>query len=240
MLSRAITPARAAILEALIGGPKSLGELQTLLGRQKPTLLRHLRLLEEEGIVRKETVITRTGRLVRYHLRPYTLLLRVDPDAGAVLRFEASEAVDLRFPLLGQIPQEEFRRDVAAYLGAVAAACRDWARPPWIVLFGSAARGEGTWKSDIDVLILFEAEPSSAGTERRPAPGREKVLRRALAGAAGDAAHLLKPHFATVDAFLAKDEGVLRAAKEDGIVVWGEATGGTVWRALTRYRSISG
>ena len=216
-----------------------MGELETLAGRKKPTLLKHLGVLEEEGVVSKETVTTRTGRQARYRLQPHTLFLRFDPEAGAVLEFEAAEAVDLRFLLTGQVPQAEFRRDVTTYFRALARTCGDWPRQPWVILFGSVARGEATWKSDIDALVLLETEGRPKRGRGRPSRA-EASLRKAFAEAAQEAAHLLKPHFAAFEAFLAEDSGVLRAAKEEGMLVWGEtAGGGEVWRQLKRYRTIT-
>ena len=239
MLRRTLTLAHRAILGALAQGPRSLGELEALAGRKKPTLLKHLGLLEEEGVVRKETVTTRTGRQARYRLQAHTLFLRLDPEAGAVLEFETAEAVDLQFLLAGQVHQADFRRDMTSYLRALARACEGWPHPPWVILFGSVARGEGTWKSDIDALVVLEPDAIPKGLRGRPSRA-EASLRKAFAEAAQEAAHLLKPHFTTLEAFLGADSGVLRAAKEEGIVVWGDtAGGGEVWRQLRRYRTIT-
>jgi DNA-binding transcriptional ArsR family regulator len=238
VIRRTLTAARTGLLDALLEGPKSLSELESRSGRRKPTLLKHLRALEEDGVVRKETVTTHTGRETRYSLRPYTLVLRFDPGTGTVLKLEAPEALDVSDLLVEQVPQGEFRQDVMAYLDSVARACRGWTSRPWVVLFGSVSRGEGTWKSDIDALIVLGEDRSGGRTPLGPRQA-EGVLRRALAQAAEKAGHLLKPQFVPMDAFLRTEEGIVGEAKDHGIVVREGSGGGEVWRQLKRYRTIT-
>lgn len=223
-----LTASRRRLLDALLAGPRSLSALESETGRSKPALLTQLRALEADGLVQKETSTTRVGRETRYSLRPYTYVLRIDPDTGTALTLRASEALDVGDLLVGQVPQAELRRDVRAYLASLARAFRGSATRPWVILFGSVARGEATWKSDIDALLILP-------------PGRaaEAGLRRALSRAAPEADHLLKPHFVTLEAFLRSHEGIVAEAREQGIVVWEGSRGAEIWRQLKRYRSIS-
>ena len=62
-------PIRREIVERLSGGPASVGELTRDFGVSKPTISRHLKLLEEAGVVSR--VID--GRNHRLALRPDTL-----------------------------------------------------------------------------------------------------------------------------------------------------------------------
>ncbi len=62
-------PIRREIVERLSGGPATVGEASRDLGVSKPTISRHLRLLEEAGVVTR--VID--GRAHRLALRPATL-----------------------------------------------------------------------------------------------------------------------------------------------------------------------
>jgi DNA-binding transcriptional ArsR family regulator len=62
-------PLRREIVERLSGGPASVGELTRGFGVAKPTISRHLKLLEEAGVVSR--VID--GRHHRLALRPDTL-----------------------------------------------------------------------------------------------------------------------------------------------------------------------
>jgi DNA-binding transcriptional ArsR family regulator len=62
-------PLRRDIVERLSGGTATVGEVTEGLGVSKPTISRHLRMLEEAGIVSR--VID--GRTHRLSLRPETL-----------------------------------------------------------------------------------------------------------------------------------------------------------------------
>ena len=62
-------PIRREIVERLSGGPASVGEVTRGFGVSKPTISRHLKMLEEAGMVSR--VID--GRNHRLALRPDTL-----------------------------------------------------------------------------------------------------------------------------------------------------------------------
>jgi len=62
-------PTRREIVERLSGGASTVGEASRDLGVSKPTISRHLKLLEEAGVVTR--VID--GRTHRLALRPETL-----------------------------------------------------------------------------------------------------------------------------------------------------------------------
>jgi DNA-binding transcriptional ArsR family regulator len=62
-------PIRREIVERLSAGAATVGEASRGLGVSKPTISRHLRLLEEAGVVTR----TIDGRTHRLGLRPETL-----------------------------------------------------------------------------------------------------------------------------------------------------------------------
>jgi DNA-binding transcriptional ArsR family regulator len=62
-------PIRREIVERLSGGAATVGEASRDLGVSKPTISRHLKMLEEAGVV--DRVID--GRMHRLALRPETL-----------------------------------------------------------------------------------------------------------------------------------------------------------------------
>jgi DNA-binding transcriptional ArsR family regulator len=62
-------PIRREIVERLSGGPASVGEVTRDFGVSKPTLSRHLKMLEDAGVLSR--VID--GRTHRLALRPDTL-----------------------------------------------------------------------------------------------------------------------------------------------------------------------
>ena len=67
-------PIRREIIERLSGGPATVGETTRDLGVSKPTISRHLRTLEEAGVVTR--VID--GRTHRLALEPDTLAEAAD------------------------------------------------------------------------------------------------------------------------------------------------------------------
>jgi DNA-binding transcriptional ArsR family regulator len=62
-------PIRRAIVERLSAGPASVGEVTRDFAVSKPTISRHLKLLEEAGVVSRAIA----GRNHRLALRPQTL-----------------------------------------------------------------------------------------------------------------------------------------------------------------------
>jgi DNA-binding transcriptional ArsR family regulator len=62
-------PARRAIVERLARGPATVGEATHALTISKPAVTKHLKVLEEAGIVRRAVV----GRTHRLWLRPQAL-----------------------------------------------------------------------------------------------------------------------------------------------------------------------
>lgn len=67
-------PLRREIVERLSGGPATVGEVTRDFGVSKPTISRHLRILEEAGVVSRVIV----GRSHRLALRPQTLAATAD------------------------------------------------------------------------------------------------------------------------------------------------------------------
>ena len=67
-------PLRREIVERLSGGPATVGVLTRDFGVSKPTISRHLRILEEAGVVSRVIV----GRNHQLALRPQTLAATAD------------------------------------------------------------------------------------------------------------------------------------------------------------------
>jgi DNA-binding transcriptional ArsR family regulator len=63
-------PSRRALLDALVDGPRPVGDLCRAAGLSQPNTSRHLRILREAGIVS----VTVDGRRRLYALRPERLI----------------------------------------------------------------------------------------------------------------------------------------------------------------------
>ena len=62
-------PIRRGIVERLAAGPATVGDATTGFGVSKPAITKHLKVLEETGVVRREVV----GRAHRLSLEPDAL-----------------------------------------------------------------------------------------------------------------------------------------------------------------------
>jgi len=82
-LKAAGDPTRARLLALLSGGEATVGELQRILGQRQPRVSRHLRLLDEAGLVKK----FRDGQWIYYRLASEPIMrdfaLKVMQLAGA-------------------------------------------------------------------------------------------------------------------------------------------------------------
>ncbi|HEX2021704.1 MAG TPA: nucleotidyltransferase domain-containing protein [Candidatus Thermoplasmatota archaeon] len=103
----------------------------------------------------------------------------------------------------------------------------------FVIVFGSVARGEATWKSDVDLLVLL-----ADGEERA-----RLAVERALADPALPLRHGVSPIFAGVDEFLRARRALFDDVRESGVVVRGDVDQAgpdvMVWRSLRRYASTS-
>jgi DNA-binding transcriptional ArsR family regulator len=77
-------PIRREIVQRLSGGAATVGEASRGLGVSKPTISRHLRLLEEAGVVTRVV----EGRTHRLGLRPETLADAAEWIEGQRARWE--------------------------------------------------------------------------------------------------------------------------------------------------------
>lgn len=131
-----ITP-EGRIAAALIEGPKSFSGLRSATGLSVRWLSKKLKELSSAGL------IERYGN--RYRLKKPTEILDADPVFAQFLQRRVSLMVKARL-IAEKISQN----------GRVVA----------VVLFGSVARGEVTEESDIDLLVVTEAEMEAQLNDR--------------------------------------------------------------------------
>jgi predicted nucleotidyltransferase len=224
-----LKPAVRPLLERLLQGPASLSELSAASGISRQAAHEHMAGLVALGVASKEEVRTATGREVRYELRPASLHLELRPQAKAVIAWASAGHLDPAFPLTAQIPQEDLRNEVASALALIA---RSYGAGfpddvPFVVLFGSVARGEATWKSDIDLMFVT----SPAGNEER--------LRDAAAGAQEHTQHPIRVHVTAPEDLLAGRRLIEREALESGLIIHAKEETDPLWARMDRYKRIS-
>lgn len=94
-------PRRRQILDALMGGERSVGDLVALLGLAQPQVSKHLRVLREVGVVE----VRGDGRQRLYRLNGPAL----KPIHDWVTRYERtwSERFELLDDVLGELKEQE-------------------------------------------------------------------------------------------------------------------------------------
>jgi len=225
MLSkRSKTPKR--ILQELSTGEKTLTELAEAVEISKQGVLKHLNSMEEEGMVESRLESNEQGRTKIFSLDNFTELTTTN-KRGFIISFRSDSSLDPRYPLIGQIPQMEFREQLKEYLEAVDSMN---IRPLSVVVFGSVARGEATWKSDIDVLFLTEN-----WTEEK-----EEEIVNVLSDVTIEEEGVersLNPSFRDYSD-LDSGESLMEEVRSDGVLVYTTEEVDPTWKHLKRYRSI--
>ena len=215
------------IIELLLQNNRTLPEIATKLQISKPTTSKYLKKLEEKRIITGTYEKTSVGRTIRYQLNPLQIVISINPKAQIILNFKADTSLDQDFLLLGAISQKEFREEVKKYLKEIKkASCEKYL----ILLYGSIARGEGTRKSDIDLLFLKQ---NWLKTEKDELLGY-------LALASNQVNHQAKPLFKNTTEFEQMDNTLKKEIKQHGIIIYEK---GNQWdkikQQLTRYKSIT-
>jgi predicted nucleotidyltransferase len=220
-------PAQKRIIELLLTSDKTLPELSSALGRSKPGTSKFLKRLEELHIVTGTYERNIDGRTIRYHLRPFHMVLSIDPSSKTAFSFSADDALDTEFLFLGFIPQKELRDDVKHYLEELR---KTDIRRLTVVLYGSVAQGIATRKSDVDLLLIKETWMKNE---------RDSIL-RLLADASEETTHQMKPLFLNVSEFERMDPALKKEINDHGVILF---ENGSPWemirKDLQRYKTIT-
>jgi predicted transcriptional regulator len=227
MLNKLLSEKERDILNLLLKGERSLPEITDRLGISKPATIKHLNEMENIGLVDSEMITTKVGRIKMFRIRPYSVSLSIDPKRGGMI-YQNNEPVYLDNPLVGQIKQERFRAAVKTYLENITGEMKiDLA----VVLYGSIARGEGTSKSDIDLLFLSKNE------------WKEKeinIIMDALHKGAIETQIQVKPLFWVVKDFMNKRDNLTKRIKNEGMILFDRTMDDELWISMKRYWNIRG
>ncbi|MFP4046022.1 MAG: nucleotidyltransferase domain-containing protein [Candidatus Aenigmatarchaeota archaeon] len=212
------------IVNQLLEGKKSLGELSERIGISKQALHKHLKPMKKEGIVEERSVKNEGGKIKKYRIGNYSEVLSID-RRGFALEYEAKSPVNFRFPLLNQIPQEEYRTQVLSYLKKIV----QEEKRVTVIVFGSVARGEATWKSDIDALLL-----SDRWNEEEKERIKDKISDVAMDESVDCS---FNPHFKTRKE-MDKEEKIVQEIKKDGLIVYTNESDVKIWKEMKGYKNI--
>jgi len=230
MYAKLFSPASQRIITALLRGRRSLTELAVELKLAKTTLQqKHLRPLEELDVVGKQLVKNERGREAFYELQRFALHVSLDPDSASGLVIATDKNFAPTDLLLEQLENGEFKEDLKRLLQAVSQMAEN-ERPLYIIIFGSVARGEGTWKSDIDILLLHRVWEKKT----------RDLLVEIIAEATMQTRHQIKPHFQTLLEFEGGDSLLCDEIEQSGIIIYGSRFGRpSLWKKMKRYASIT-
>lgn len=211
------------VVNLLLDGGKSLIELSEKVDMSKPALLKHLDSLEDKGVVQSFKEKSRSGRRKIYKLKDFSTCFSVSEEGYAVY-FEADSAFNPKFPLVNQIPQKKLRNAVLEYLKAVEGV----KSPLSVIIFGSVARGEATWKSDIDAMFFSDSWKD-----------KEDIILEKLSDISmnEDIETSMSPHF-HLYGDLEKGGRLIKEVKKEGIVAHTTGEDEKLWKFLERYGTI--
>ena len=212
-------------IELLLQSDKTLTEISKSLKVKKPTALKYLNQMEDEGLVTAQFDVTEIGREKRYSLNPFSFVISAEPKEKVLLYFVSDEHMHLSYPLIGQIKQKDFRCSIEIYLKSVVSKAK--LKNLTIIIFGSVARGEAVEKSDIDILFLSDKWVRSA----------EGKIMNALSEAVIEAEIQAKPIFWTYEEFNNRDDYFTKQIRKDGLILYHKGETKSIWQQMKRYQS---
>jgi DNA-binding transcriptional regulator GbsR (MarR family) len=215
------------IIEQLLQNDVTLSEIAAELKISKPTTSMYLKKLEEFGLIKGNYEKNHFGRTIRYSLQPFHIIFSVDPKTKRTVNFIADDYLHEDFIQLGAVIQKEFRLEVKEYLKKIITSSLD---EYMVILYGSVARGEGTRKSDIDLLLL----------KNKWSKKEKNDILNLIAVVSNRCNHQAKPLFKTTKEFEEMDKTLKNQIKEHGITLIDK---GKQWdkikKQLRRYKIIT-
>jgi predicted nucleotidyltransferase len=226
--SHLLRPSGRRVVNLLLSGPRTLTELAAETGLTKPSLLPTLRQLAMLGIVERTEIRTPEGRATSYRLLSASLHVEVRGE-GVAVSWATTGPVPDDFPLAAQVEDPLIRSEALVALRSLRSGLPQAMPTLFIVLYGSAAAGQTTWKSDIDLLVVMRDEDVDAW---------ENVVDR-IADVQHLVTHAVRAEVTGRTAFLAGKSKIEREAAERGLVLWGPREVNELWQRMERHRSIS-
>lgn len=215
------------IMNLLFEGEKSLPEITEYLGISKPATIKYLNEMENIGLISSKMNTNLIGRIKTFQIQPYSFVFSLDPNKGGII-YQNSDPLFLDNPLIGQIKQDDFRTKVRIYVNLITkTSTLDFI----LILYGSIARGEGTSKSDIDLLLLLKKEWKKKETSGIMDALHEGAIKTQIQ---------VKPQFWTLKDFLQKRDSLTKNIKNEGMILSDSIEDDNLWKAMKRYWNIRG
>jgi predicted nucleotidyltransferase len=98
-----------------------------------------------------------------------------------------------------------------------------WSVPPQAAwLFGSAARGEATELSDLDILLVLPSDGSGSEAVASVWDRQTEVLAEKIRAWSGNPCEVTEMEAAELSAAVARDDRLVRDLREDGVALAGQ------------------
>ena len=213
------------ILNLLFEGEKTLPEITEYLGISKPATIKYLNEMENNGLISSKMITTLVGRIKTFQIHTFSFVFSIDPIKGGII-YQNNDPIFLDNPLIGQIQQDDFRVKVRIYMNLIKKVQK---MDLTIILYGSIARGEGTSKSDIDLLLLSKKEWKKK---------EKNIVMDALHEGAIKTQIQVKPLFWTLNDFLSKRDNLTKSIKNEGMILKDSIEDENLWKTMKRYWNI--
>lgn len=210
------------IIELLAKKERSLTELSESLKMSKSGVLKHLDKLMSSDMIKKQMVTNEKGRESVYSLKNTSYFLSLNPNNDSIIEFTTHSTFELKYLLAEQVPQQNIREEIKILL-------KNLKDIPFTILYGSAAKGESTWKSDIDILFLNDTWSDQD----------KEDIQDEISEINMELDHQVKPIFKTFSEFK-EHTSLINEIKKEGIIIYGDIfTEQEVWKVMKRYRNFT-
>lgn len=222
LMSLELTHTQRRIIELLAEDERTLTEITNKLEMSKPGALKQLKKMIESDIISKNLKTTEVGRESIYSLNDFTYFISLNPNTGSIIQFKSITEFKISLILLEQVEQSTFKNEIKKLFIRLD-------EIPFTILYGSVAKGEGTWKSDIDLLFL----QGSWSKEEK------ENINDTISEVNMEIDHQISSEFKTFTNFR-KTSYLIEEAKENGMVIYGELyQHPEIWQTIKRYKSIT-
>lgn len=217
-----LPPPQKKIIELLAKKERSLTELSKSLEMSKSGVLKHLDKLMSSDMIKKQMVTNEKGRESVYSLKNTSYFLSLNPDNDSIIEFTTHFTFELKYLLAEQVPQQNIREEIKILL-------KNLKDIPFTIIYGSAAKGESTWKSDIDILFLNDIWSDQD----------KEDIQDEISEINMELDHQVKPIFKTFSEFK-EQSSLINEIKTEGIIIYGDIfTRHEVWKVMKRYRNFT-
>lgn len=232
MLEKLLRPTSIKILEILNSrGEKSLTIISKTIGLSKPGTSKHLKDLISIGVVKQREEKSSKGIETFYSINQFTLMLVFNPQEKTIINIISKSDFKLSQILLEQeqLEDNEFKNDLKLLLEKMETLNKKDI-PIYIILFGSVARNEGTWKSDIDLAFI----------DYNWSQEKKQNIENLIAEVTLKTEHQIKPKFIHKLEFENNNTLIINEIKESGVIIFGDIfRREKIWKEMKRYKNIT-